>query len=419
MTLFDMIDENKFNSSMPLAQRMKPTKFDDFFGQEDILSDGMLLRRLVDSDTLTSIILFGPSGTGKSSLAKIISNKTKRDFISINAVTSGVGEVRDVIKKAKDSIEKYGVSTILFIDEIHRFNKSQQDALLSCVEDGIITLIGATTENPFYEINSALISRSIIFELKKLKEIDIVNIINNAIKTDEILIEKNIKIKKDALEFLANKADGDARHALNVLEIAVFSQDKNMIELGDIKKSLQLKHINYDKNGDSHYDTISAFIKSVRGSDVDASLYYLSKMLVAGEDVKFIARRLVILAAEDIGLADTNALILANNAFDAVNKIGMPESRIILSEVTIYLARARKSNSAYLAIDSAIDYVKNNSVYEIPLHLQDFTKKKLQGIESKYLYPHDFENSIVKQDYLPKNVDKIFYKELENDFKKD
>ncbi len=415
MNLLNMIEEENLNSIKPLAERMKPKDFDSFFGQEEILGEGKLLRRLIESDRLSSIILFGPSGVGKSSLARIISNKTKGDFTTVNAVTSGVADIRKVIARAKDNLSQFSLKTILFIDEIHRFNKSQQDALLKHVEEGVITLIGATTENPFYEVNSALISRSNVFELKKLNDKNIKDIINKAIATDELLKNKNISIEKDALDFLSSKVDGDARYALNVLEIAVLSQSRSVVSLDDIKNSMQLRHITYDKTGDSHYDTISAFIKSVRGSDIDASLFYLAKMLVAGEDIKFIARRLVILAAEDIGLANPNALVVANSAFEAANKLGMPEARIILSEATIYLAKSKKSNSAYLAIDKAIDYVKNNPNSSVPPHLQDFTKKKLKGDKTTYLYPHDYENSKVEQDYLPEGINEKFYIKRDND----
>ncbi len=415
MDLLNMIEKENLNSIKPLADRMKPTSFSSFFGQEDILGEGKLLRRLIESDRLSSIILYGPSGVGKSSLARIISNTTKGDFITINAVTSGVSDIRDVIHRAQDNLSKFSLKTILFIDEIHRFNKSQQDALLKHVEEGVVTLIGATTENPFYEVNSALISRSNVFELKRLTKDNIKEIINKAIHTDELLLEKQVAIDPDALDFLSSKVDGDARYALNVLEIAVLSQDRSRIELDDIKNSMQLRHMSYDKTGDNHYDTISAFIKSVRGSDVDASLYYLAKMLVSGEDIKFIARRLVILASEDIGLANLNALVIANSAFEAVNKIGMPEARIILSEATIYLAKSKKSNSAYLAIDDAIAYVKNNPSSVVPPHLQDMTKKKLSGDKSEYLYPHDYKDSIVDQEYLPSNINATFYHRREND----
>ncbi len=415
MDLLNMIERENLNRIKPLADRMKPTSFSTFFGQEDILGEGKLLRRLIESDRLSSIILYGPSGVGKSSLARIISNTTKGDFITLNAVTSGVKDIRDVIDRAQDNLSKFSLKTILFIDEIHRFNKSQQDALLKHVEEGVVTLIGATTENPFYEVNAALISRSNVFELKRLRENNIKDIIMKAINTDEVLLEKKISIKEDALNFLSSKVDGDARYALNVLEIAVLSQDRNMIELDDIKNSMQLRHMSYDKTGDNHYDTISAFIKSVRGSDIDASLYYLAKMLVSGEDIKFIARRLVILAAEDIGLANPHALVMANSAFDAVRKIGMPEARIILSEATIYLAKSKKSNSAYMAIDSAIDYVRNNPSSAVPNHLQDATKKKLSGETSTYLYPHDYKDSKVDQRYLPDTIQETFYHRSESD----
>lgn len=396
------------NINKPLAERMKPKSFETFFGQSHILKKGSLLRNLIENQSLSSIILYGPTGVGKTSLANIISNETNYRFEKINAVISGVKEIKEMIEIAKTN-----ENTILFIDEIHRFNKIQQDALLPFVEDGTITLIGATTMNPYFSLNNALLSRSNIFELKKLKTKDINKILINALNNDVILKEKDILIDKETIEYIATKSKGDSRVALNTLEIATLLNLKVNIEI--IDEALKNRFNYYDKDEDNHYDTISAFIKSVRGSDIDASLYYLAKMLNGGEDILFIARRLIILASEDIGLADNNALILANSVFEAVKKIGMPEARIPLSQLTIYLAKAKKSNSSYLAINKALDYVKNEKSHKIPKHLEDTTKKAIKNEDNKYKYPHDYNDSKVLQRYLPKGVNEKFYIEKDND----
>ncbi len=419
MDLFTYMYDKSAEDVKPLAQRMKPVTLDDFYGQEEVVGVDSLLRKMILSDKLTSIILYGPPGVGKTSLANIISNMTMTNFVSINAVFSGVKELKEIINQAKEILSTHGIKTTLFIDEIHRFNKSQQDALLYHVEQGIITLIGATTENPYYEINNALISRSQVFELKKLDDQAIRKIIENAIDNDQILKEYKKEIDSKAIEFIVENSQSDARKALNLLELSYVTSTTNIIEIDDVFKLVQSKSLMYDKNGNMHYDLISAFIKSVRGSDPDAAIYYLAQMLLSGEDVKFIARRLVILASEDIGLADPQALVYANSAFEAVNKIGMPEARIILSQITIYLSLTNKSNSAYLAIDSAMDYIKNNKSRDVLYYLEDQTKRRLENKNIEYKYPHDYKNNYVEQRYLPESVEEKFYNYQENVLEKE
>ena len=419
MDLFTYMYDKSAEDVKPLAQRMKPVTLDDFYGQEEVVGVDSLLRKMILSDKLTSIILYGPPGVGKTSLANIISNMTMTNFVSINAVFSGVKELKEIINQAKEILSTPGIKTTLFIDEIHRFNKSQQDALLYHVEQGIITLIGATTENPYYEINNALISRSQVFELKKLDDQAIRKIIENAIDNDQILKEYKKEIDSKAIEFIVENSQSDARKALNLLELSYVTSTTNIIEIDDVFKLVQSKSLMYDKNGNMHYDLISAFIKSVRGSDPDAAIYYLAQMLLSGEDVKFIARRLVILASEDIGLADPQALVYANSAFEAVNKIGMPEARIILSQITIYLSLTNKSNSAYLAIDSAMDYIKNNKSRDVLYYLEDQTKRRLENKNIEYKYPHDYKNNYVEQRYLPESVEEKFYNYQENVLEKE
>ena len=407
MDLFDLVREKTLYDKKPLAERMKPKSFDDFFGQEHILSSGKMLRRVIEADRLTSIILHGPTGTGKTSLARIISSITHSNFVTLNAVMSGVKDIKRVVEDAKMLIETESLRTIVFIDEIHRFNKSQQDALLPHVEEGTIILIGATTENPYFEVNSALISRSMVFELQKLSDESIVKIIDNALDSDISLKEKNIEITESVKLFIAKKSSGDARKALNSLELAVLTTEENK---GAIRiteevaaECIQRRFIDYDKKGDNHYDIISAFIKSVRGSDPDAAVYYLAQMLISGEDPKFIARRLVILASEDVGLANSNALTVATSAVSAVNFVGMPEARIILSHATIYLALSPKSNSAYLAIKKAYNVV-NEEKTAVPNHLRDGTNKRMRNIDADYVYPHSLENAYADQQYLPDDI---------------
>ena len=389
----------------PLAERMRPQTLKDFVGQENIFNQ---LKKMIESGNFQSMIFFGAPGTGKTSLAKIIANTANANFIKINAALSGISELREIVKDAADNRNFYRKNTILFIDEIHRFNKSQQDFLLPYVEDGRIILIGATTENPFFEVNAALLSRVKIIRLEKLSADDIKKILIRAVEIEKIIAED------DALKIIANFADGDARIALNILEQLIF---ENAVTVENLKKILGERVKNYDKRGDNHFDTASAFIKSMRGSDVNAAIFYLAKMIDGGEDLKFIARRIVICAAEDVGNADPQALILANNAAQAAQFVGFPEARIILAQAVIYIASAPKSNSAYLAIDSALEDVKNSD--EVPIHLRDAHYKgaKFFGHGKNYKYPHDFENHFVKQQYLPDSkISARYYQPTEQGF---
>ncbi|MDO5718012.1 MAG: replication-associated recombination protein A [Tissierellia bacterium] len=417
MDLFSFNRENNLKKKAPLADRMRPESLDRYYGQGHIIGPGRYLNRLIKSGNIISLIFYGPPGTGKTTLAHIIAESTSSEFEKISAVTSGIKEIREVIKRAEDNLGVYNKSTILFIDEIHRFNKTQQDALLPHVEKGLITLIGATTENPFFSVNKALLSRCQVLELKPLSSDDIEQIIKLAIKEDSILQNLNIEIEDEAIEYLKRISNGDARVALNSLEIASITSDIKdgitRITDEDIRDSVQKKAVRYDRDGDEHYNIASAFIKSIRGSDVDASLYYLALMIESGEDPRFIARRIVISAAEDIGLADPNALSIAVAAHSAVEKIGMPEGRIPLAEATVYLALAPKSNSAYTAIDKAIEFVKNSEHLPIPIHLRDthYQGSKEFGHGEGYKYPHSYENGYIEQDYLPEKIkDMKFYK---------
>ena len=414
MDLFSNKQKNN-DKAKPLAYRMRPENFSEIYGQEDIIGEGKLLRRMIESDKLQSLILYGPPGSGKTSLAKIIADHTDSDFVKLNAVTSGVKDLREVIKKGENNIKLYNQRTILFIDEIHRFNKSQQDALLPSVEEGIIIMIGATTENPYFEVNSPLLSRSRVFKLEPLKKEDIKKIIKQALKDNKNgLGEYKINIDEEAIDFLADRANGDARVALNGLEIAVFStstDNKGEIVLDKeiIAESLQEKIVKYDKAGDRHYDVISAFIKSIRGSDPDAALYWLALMLEAGEDPMFIGRRLIVHASEDIGMADPGALQIAVSAVRALEYIGMPEARIPLAQATIHLATAPKSNSVIEGIDKALKFVRNNDYNEVPIHLRDshYPGSKDLNHGDNYKYPHNYENNFIEQDYLPEEYRNI------------
>src|SRR6056297_2042034 len=370
---------------------MRPKTLDEFYGQEEIVGENKLLNRAIEADRLQSLIFYGPPGTGKTSIAQIIAKKTEADFVKLNAVTSGVKDIRKVIKKGKNNQNMYNSNTILFIDEIHRFNKAQQDALLPAVEKGIVIMIGATTENPYFEVNSPLLSRSRIFQLKPLDKKDIVNIINDALNSKKGLKNYNIEIDKKTIDYIAKNKEG-----------------KIVIDKEVVKNTLQKKNLSYDKKGDNHYDNISALIKSMRGSDPDAALFWLAKMIEAGEDPKFIARRVIIHAAEDVGLADTQALLVANAAFDAVTKVGLPEARIPLAEAVIYISSAPKSNTAVTAIDSAIEFVKNNPTGTVPLHLRSSNYKgaKDLGRGVSYKYPHNYKNHYVDQNYFPEEVGK-------------
>ncbi len=417
MDLFDYMRNNNLKKESPLAARMRPETLEEIIGQEHIVSKDKMLYRAIKADKLSSVIFYGPPGTGKTTLAKVIANTTSAQFKQINATTSGKKDMEEVIAGAKDSLGMYGKKTILFVDEIHRFNKGQQDYLLPYVEDGTIILIGATTENPYFEVNNALISRSVIFELKELTREDIKKILTRAIKSEEKgLGVYGAQIEDEALEFLADVSEGDARKALNALELGVLTTERSEdgiihITVDIAQECIQRRNIKYDKDGDNHYDTISAFIKSMRGSDPDAAVYYLARMLYAGESVDFIARRIVICAAEDVGLADTNALRVAVAAADAVHRLGMPEARIPLAEAAIYVACSPKSNAAYMAVDKALAYVKNHENYNIPGHLRDSHYKGASNLGRGigYQYAHDFEEHFVKQQYLPDEVKEVFY----------
>ena len=401
----------------PLAYRMMPESIDEYVGQEHILGKDKMLYRLIKSDKLSSIILWGPPGCGKTSLAKVIANTTKNKFMQLNAVTAGVSDIKQVVAETENYMLNPSGKVVLFLDEIHRFSKLQQDALLPCVENGTVILIGATTENPYFEVNKALLSRSTVFKLELLKVEDISQIIKNALNNPKGLGEYNIKINDEVIKHLANISNGDVRTALTGLEIAVSTTDMQFdgsieITKEDIDESVQRKIIQFDKNGDSHYDNISAFIKSMRGSDVDATIFYLARAIHGGEDPLFLARRIAICAAEDVGLANPNALVVANAAMQAVHMIGMPEARIILSEAATYVAKSPKSNSVYLAIDKALDDVANNDTGTIPMHIRNAPVEGMNehGYGVGYKYPHDYENHCVEQQYLPDKVkDKKYY----------
>jgi len=408
MDLFEYAHQNKLKEESPLASRIRPRTLEEFIGQKHILSKGSQLYRSIQADKLSSVIFYGPSGTGKTTLAKVIANTTSAEFMQLNATVAGKKDMVEVVEKAKVTRGAYGRKTILFVDEIHRFNKAQQDYLLPFVEDGTITLIGATTENPYFEVNGALISRSMIFELKPLNQDDIKEIILTAINDKERGMGMyNATIEADALDFISDFAGGDARVALNAIELAILTTEPTdgviMITNEVLEQCVQRKNVRYDKNGDNHYDTISAFIKSMRGSDPDAAIYYLAKMLYAGEDVNFIARRIMICAAEDVGCADPRALQVAVAAQQAVHVIGMPEARIILAEAVLYVAGAPKSNSAVMAIDEAMKIVKTTDVKSVPPHLQDahYGGAEKMGHGQGYKYAHSYPEHYVKQQYLP------------------
>ena len=418
MDLFELNKIRELEKSAPLADRIRPENLDDFIGQDHLLSSGKIIRRMIKADRIYSSIFYGPPGVGKTTLARIISNNTNMDFLKVSAVTSGIKDLKKNIQIAQDNLKFENKKTILFIDEIHRFNKSQQDYLLPYVEDSTIILIGATTENPYFEINKALISRMYVFELKPHTDKDLEKLIKRALEDDPILSKKNINISKDAIDTLISYSNGDCRALLNALEIAIFSQDdkEGIIEVDReaVENSVQKKISLYDKTGDSHYDTISAFIKSMRGSDPDASIYYLAKMLNAGEDIKFIARRMIIFASEDISLADPYALSLATDTFKAIDVVGMPEARIILAQTCVYLSLAKKNNSTYLAINKAMDFVKRNKDLQVPNKLKDsHYKDSNKLIKDKYLYPHDYKG-YVKQDYLPDEYKNLKFYEAKN-----
>ena len=409
MDIFEYMRAANQEKESPLAARMRPTTLDEVVGQQHIIGKDKLLYRAIKADKISSIIFYGPPGTGKTTLAKVIANTTSAEFTQLNATVAGKKEMEEVIRKAKDTAGMYGKKTILFIDEIHRFNKGQQDYLLPFVEDGTIILIGATTENPYFEVNGALLSRSVIFELKPLEKEDIKELLRRAVYDQKKgMGSYGAVIDEDVLEFLADVSGGDARHALNAIELGIMTTNRSEdgkihITMEVAQECIQRRMLRYDKTGDNHYDTISAFIKSMRGSDPDAAVYYLARMLQAGEQVAFIARRIMICAAEDVGLADPQALVVATNASLAVERIGMPEAQIILSEAAMYVATAPKSNSAICAIDRAMKAVEQTGNLPIPPHLQDAHYKSAGklGHGTGYLYAHDFPNDYVNQQYLP------------------
>ena len=427
MDLFDYMREQNMESESPLASRLRPTTLDEVVGQQHIIGKGKLLYRAIKADKLSSIIFYGPPGTGKTTLAKVIANTTSADFKQINATSAGKKDMEEVVQQAKNNQGMYGKKTILFIDEIHRFNKGQQDYLLPFVEDGTIILIGATTENPYFEVNSALLSRSIIFELKKLDKEDIKVLLRRAVgDTEKGMGAFKAEIDEDALEFLADVCNGDARAALTAIELGILTTDRSEdgkihITIDVASECIQKRVISYDKTGDNHYDTISAFIKSMRGSDPDAAVYYLARMLYSGEDIKFIARRIMICAAEDVGNADPMALVVATSASQAIERIGMPEARIILSQAATYVACAPKSNAAYGAIDAALGVVRSNVTPTVPVHLQDAHYKGAEklGHGLGYKYAHDYPNHYVEQQYLPDAlVGTKFYEPTEMGYEK-
>ncbi|ASS74725.1 AAA family ATPase [Tumebacillus algifaecis] len=425
MDLFGFQAQEEQKQNAPLAARMRPQNLEELIGQEAIIGQGKLLRRAIETDKLTSLIFFGPPGTGKTTIAKIIAGHTKSMFRSINAVTAGIADIRKVVEEAKNALSMYSQRTVLFVDEIHRFNKAQQDALLPHVEEGLVILIGATTENPFFEVNAALLSRSQIFRLQSHHEEDLIRMAERALSLPQRgLGHLNVQMEQAALQHIARYADGDARRMYNALELAVLSTPPDAngvihVTLDEAAESIQRRVVRYDKNADAHYDTVSAFIKSIRGSDPDAALYWLAKMIDAGEDPKFIARRIIISASEDIGNADPRALQVAVSAMQALEMIGMPEGRIILAQAVTYLATAPKSNAAYMGINNALQMIRDGSTVEVPPHLRDAHYKgaaKL-GHGQGYLYPHDFPGNYVEQSYLPQELlGQTFYAPTRNGY---
>ena len=426
MDLFDYVREQKSDKESPLASRLRPTTLDEVVGQQHIIGKDKLLYRAIKADKLGSLIFYGPPGTGKTTLAKVIANTTSADFKQINATIAGKKDMEEVVQQAKNNMGMYGRKTILFVDEIHRFNTGQQDYLLPVVEDGTLILIGATTENPYFEVNGALISRSSVFELKSLDKEDIKVLLKRAVyDVEKGMGSYNADITEEALEFLADISGGDARNALNAIELGILTTERSEdgkihITIDVAQECIQKRVVRYDKTGDNHYDTISAFIKSLRGSDPDAAVYYLAKMLYAGEDIKFIARRMMISASEDVGNADPNALTVAVAASQAVERIGMPEAQIILAQAATYIASAPKSNASYLSIHAAMESVRTQKT-TVPAHLQDAHYKgaaKL-GHGTGYKYAHDYPEHYVKQQYLPDEIKNAkFYEPTEMGFEK-
>ncbi len=426
MTFFDANKKDTLQKNAPLAQRMRPQTLDEILGQEHIIGPGKLLRRAIETDKLSSLIFWGGPGCGKTTIATVIANVTNKFYASLNAVTDGVADLRKVTATAEENLAMYGKQTILFIDEIHRFNKSQQDALLPWVEKGLIVLIGATTQNPYFSLNPALLSRSMIFELHPLTKEDIAQILERSCHdVKRGLGAYKLEVTQEAIDHLCNCSQGDARIALNGLELAVLSSRPDergirVIDLAVVEESIQRPAVVYDNTGDEHYDIISAFIKSMRGSDPDATIYYLARMLDAGEDPLFIARRIVIQSAEDVGLADPRALQVAQSAAAALQFIGMPEGRLILAEAALYVAKAPKSNSAYQAIDTAMTQVRAGKIGPVPNHLKDshYAGAKQLGHGVGYQYPHNDPSGWVPQQYLPDNLqDAVFYQENPRDYR--
>ena len=425
MDLFEYMRDNFADDDSPLAKRMRPVKLEDVVGQEHIIGKDKLLYRAIKADKISSLIFYGPPGTGKTTLAMVIANTTKAEFRQLNATTAGKKDMESVVQEAKDKKLMYGKRTILFIDEIHRFNKSQQDYLLPFVEDGTVILIGATTENPYFEVNGALISRSHIFQLHPLSKENIKQLIHKAVYSDEGMGAYGAVIDDDAEDFLADMAAGDARSALNAIELGVLSTERSddgkiHITLAVAEECIQKRAIRYDKDGDNHYDIISAFIKSMRGSDPDAAVFYLAKMLYGGEDIKFIARRIMICASEDVGHADPNAIVVATACAQAVERIGMPEAQIILSQAATYVACAPKSNSAVNAIFAAMDAVKHEDTGPVPVYLRDAHYGGAAKLgHTGYKYAHDYPNHYVDQQYLPDNLaGRVFYEPSDNGYEK-
>ncbi len=426
MDLFDYMREQTSEKESPLASRLRPTTLEEVVGQQHIIGKDKLLYRAIKADKLSSIIFYGPPGTGKTTLAKVIANTTSADFQQINATIAGKKDMEQIVQQAKDNRGMYGKKTILFVDEIHRFNKGQQDYLLPFVEDGTLILIGATTENPYFEVNGALISRSSVFELHPLSVEDVKTLLKRAVyDVQKGMGSYHAEIDDDALEFLADIAGGDARNALNAIELGILTTQRSddgriHITLDVAQECIQKRVVRYDKTGDNHYDTISAFIKSLRGSDPDAAVYYLAKMLYAGEDIKFIARRMMISASEDVGNADPNALTVAVSAAQAVERIGMPEAQIILAQAATYIASAPKSNASYLSIAAAMENVKNVKT-TVPSHLQDAHYKGSANLGHGigYKYAHDYPEHYVKQQYLPDEIkDARFYEPTDIGYEK-
>ena len=424
MDLFDYMKEQTLENESPLASRMRPVTLEEVAGQEHIIGKDKLLYRAIKADKLGSVIFYGPPGTGKTTLAKVIANTTSARFKQINATVAGKKDMEEVVKEAQQHLGMYGKKTILFVDEIHRFNKGQQDYLLPFVEDGTLILIGATTENPYFEVNSALLSRSIVFELKPLEKEDICKILERAVSDCERgMGSYHAVLHEDAKSFLADIAGGDARAALNALELGILTTQKSEdgkihIDLETASQCIQKRVVRYDKTGDNHYDTTSAFIKSMRGSDPDAAVFYLAKMLYAGEDIKFIARRIMICAAEDVGNADPQALQVVVAAAQAVERLGMPEAQIPLAQAVTYVASAPKSNAAYMAIAEAMEAVKNTKT-TVPVHLQDSHYKGAakMGHGAGYKYAHDYPNHYVEQQYMPSELKgRVFYNPTENGY---